>query len=176
MDYQKLNELKTIVHRNAVAHGFWDSDYSDNHYLMFVVCEVAEIVEADRKGCYADIDRYNATEQDSKSFEKYIKNTLEDEMADVVIRLLDLAETKKGWITFYDISWSYEKYSITTNAFVLTTLLTNKSLYQSVSNTISKAISFVDEWAKSLNIDLEYFIDQKMRYNATRPLKHRKKY
>lgn len=44
------NELKEKAHSNAVKHGFWKEKWSNEHCLMLVITEVAELVEADRKG------------------------------------------------------------------------------------------------------------------------------
>lgn len=47
------NDLTEKVHSNAVKHGFWDERRSNEHCLMLVVTEIAEMVEADRKGATA---------------------------------------------------------------------------------------------------------------------------
>ena len=48
-----FNTLIDRVYRNAVNHGFHDEKHSPYHYLMLVVTELGEAVEADRKGKYA---------------------------------------------------------------------------------------------------------------------------
>ena len=44
------NELAEKAHSNAVKHGFWDKKFNNEHYLMLVITEIAEMVEADRRG------------------------------------------------------------------------------------------------------------------------------
>lgn len=93
----------------AKAHGFHDVERKDGHWLMLITTEIAEAVEADRKGLVADYDAflfcskhrktvYDACGQDSPLgrqyqhevlFERYIKNTIEDELADICIRCCD---------------------------------------------------------------------------------------
>ena len=64
---------------------------------MLVITELSEAVEADRKGkranvgCFNVFSDYNRPAGYAFSFESTIKDTIEDELADAVIRLLDLA-------------------------------------------------------------------------------------
>ena len=79
MNYYKLAKE---IHANAVAKGFWDEARSIRHYLMLVVCELAEAIEADREGRTASIPE-GIEDFPNKafvpSFESHIKDTLEDE-------------------------------------------------------------------------------------------------
>lgn len=59
--------------------------------LALIQSEVSEALEADRKNRHADMAAYNASEKTKQDFEKYIKDSFEDELADAVIRLLELA-------------------------------------------------------------------------------------
>ena len=45
MNYNKLAEE---AHENAVKHGFWETKVSNEHCLMLVITEIAEMVEAHR--------------------------------------------------------------------------------------------------------------------------------
>ena len=98
-----LNEASQVIHQNAVSKGFYDNDREVNigEKLMLIVSEVSEALEADRKGERADTTVYDQlldegyTWKDSPlsfnhMFEQGIKNTFEDELADVIIRVLDL--------------------------------------------------------------------------------------
>lgn len=88
----ELNALKDEAFRMAVEHGFHDQAYTDEHWMMLIICEVAEAVEADRKGRRADLgcfeeQRYYCGPREA--FERNVKDTVEDELADVCIRILD---------------------------------------------------------------------------------------
>lgn len=95
----KRNEISENAHKNAVEHGFWDVRKSNEHCLMLICTEVAELVEADRKSLVADKQKFNEWMLSGNphehifgnAFEKWIKNALEDEFADIYIRLADLA-------------------------------------------------------------------------------------
>ena len=65
---------------------------------MLCVSELAEAMEADRNVLYADLELIEKDKEnfiDFKwSFENSIKDTFEDELADTIIRILDLCGAK----------------------------------------------------------------------------------
>ena len=96
---ERLNELSKQAHESAVKRGFWSENLSTDHYLMLVITEIAEMVEADRENKRANMCFFNDWQEYewaifTDTFEMFVKNTVEDEMADVAIRLLDLAGGK----------------------------------------------------------------------------------
>lgn len=132
-----LNELARTIYEDNKQRGFDAAKENVGQTLMLVVSELAEALEADRKGYYADVEAFesylkycsspassilfrNPEEAYEESFENNIKNTFEDEMADTLIRVLDMCG--------------------------------------------------------ALKIDIEKHVELKLRYNATRPYKHGKKY
>lgn len=192
---KNLNELSKVAHENAVKHGWWESNPSTEHCLMLVVTEVAEMVEADRKGDIAVIkhikkqrnlaraqkvrlvDDVDAAPDFDAAFTEMVKNTVEDEMADVVIRLLDLAG--RLGIDFDRMSENryhraFDKFSFTENAFALTKGLTLESI--NIFKRIQFGIHFVTGWAKCQGVNLDWHVRAKMRYNANHPFKHGKAY
>lgn len=95
-----LNELRDRAYKTACEHGFHDKELSNEHHLCLIVGELMEAVEADRKGKRADRESFKSSYEDEEPhddanfkycFEKYIKDTISDELSDAVIRLLDLA-------------------------------------------------------------------------------------
>lgn len=93
-----LNKLRDEVHENAKNKGFWDNQRETGTLLMLCVSELAETMEADRNGLYADLELIEKDKEnfiDFKwSFENSIKDTFEDELADTIIRILDLCGAK----------------------------------------------------------------------------------
>ena len=91
-----LNSASVEIHQDAKHKGFWDSERETGTLLMLCVSELAEALEADRKGKFANVKLYEAVDQtgrqshDAFSCESTIKDTFEDEIADTIIRLLDL--------------------------------------------------------------------------------------
>jgi len=98
-----INELAVEIHRNAVNKGFYDDKKNIGEMLCLIHSEVSEALEADRKNNYADLPYFeknmNETINEEKYFKSYfaesIKDSFEDELADVVIRVLDLCAFKK---------------------------------------------------------------------------------
>lgn len=97
----QLNELSHKIHEIAKQKGFYDSGTINiPGCLMLIVSELSEAMEADRKGKYSNmasmrISTQLGTDEHSEytfkeRFEFYIKDTFEDELADTIIRILDL--------------------------------------------------------------------------------------
>ncbi len=101
----KLNEAAAKIHAAAVKKGFWDKPRETGTLLMLVNSELVEAMEADREDRFANLTVFdNAVAQitalDNEvmfkklAFEKHVKDTYEDEIADAMIRLLDLCGRK----------------------------------------------------------------------------------
>lgn len=98
-----LNVLRDRAYKTACEHGFHEQELSNEHCLCLVISELMEAMEADRKRKYfkgkimfeRDFNLYSALVEENvryrNAFEKHIKDTVGDELADSVIRLLDLA-------------------------------------------------------------------------------------
>jgi NTP pyrophosphatase (non-canonical NTP hydrolase) len=85
-----LNDAAEQIHEDAKRKGFWDSERETGTLLMLCVSELFEALEADRKGRVANLDKFDKGIAHGDIFETYIKDTFEDELADTVIRILDL--------------------------------------------------------------------------------------
>lgn len=99
-----ISEISQNIHENAVEKGFWDGIHGHKltseqlcQKLLLIISEVTEAMEADRKNrhCTSDISyicNYNIDEMFITDFEIGVKDTVEDELADSVIRIFDLAK------------------------------------------------------------------------------------
>lgn len=116
---KSLNQLRDEIHANAKEKGFCDSKKEVGTMLMLIVSELAEALEADRTDDFCDFSKYekyrkdefefkhkqetdvrfmprspclvsSSEEIEKYAFERYIKNTFEDELADVIIRTLSV--------------------------------------------------------------------------------------
>lgn len=112
---KNLNSLRDKAYQCAVAHGWHEENLSDEHFLCLVISELMEAVEADRKGIHADIEAFNKYYNRidfEENFERQIKGSVEEELADACIRLLDLAGLRKanlsitGEPTIRDVSFT----------------------------------------------------------------------
>lgn len=171
------NELSKRAHANAVNKGFWAERNSNEHCLMLVITEISEMVEADRHDKHADRLVFRIGEESDIAFEKFIKDTVEDEMADTAIRLFDLSGNlgidfdRMNKCRYYR---AYDKFSFTENAFGLAKGLARDIV--PIEKRMQFGLDYVFSWAKSLGIDLEWHIAKKMAYNESRPTRHGKKY
>ena len=96
-----INETIAAAHKTAKEKGFWDKEnWNLGEKLMLITSELGEALEADRTGKKANIDQFNnflisngkyTSEEFVNSFKANIKDSVEDEMADAIIRLFDLA-------------------------------------------------------------------------------------
>lgn len=180
-----LNELRDRAYQCACAHGFHNKELSDEHLLMLVITELSEAVEADRKGKVAqrmmfdmncDTPHEDPVHHWIFCFDHFIKDTVPDELADAAIRLLDLAGLRKidmndRFIIAYVVS---KKKSLTENCYLIIKDVVNYRY--SFEVCLNYAIRQIFELANFYNIDLEWHISQKMKYNELRPAMHEKKY
>lgn len=101
----KISELQEVVHQNAKDKGFYDNPNQNfGEKCMLIVSEVSEALEAHRKSKFADLNAFALSKSSSSelsdkgwfnvSFVSNVKDTVEDELADALIRILDLA----GWL------------------------------------------------------------------------------
>lgn len=167
-----MNQLELIkdIHTNAVNKGWWDEHRSWKETRILIASEIAELLEAFRNN-----------EQD-KNCDKPIKLTyLEEELADIIIRVLDYIPTLIV----------YEKYTppivytgtITNNAAInLDTLMANLYSHHETDDKyyfaqkLTYFIGHVVSIANHYNINIWEAIKIKHEYNKTREYKHGKKF
>ena len=88
-----LNTLAKNIYEGNKARGFWDEERNIGETLMLVVTELSEALEAHRSGklcAYSDKVAYAESDDAVQAFKHHIKDSFEDEIADAVIRLLDM--------------------------------------------------------------------------------------
>ena len=171
-----LNTLRDRAYKSACEHGFHDQELSNEHFLMLVITELSEAVEADRKEHYAVLDafeKYVDVIPFDENFERHIKNSIPDELSDVIIRLLDLAGLRNiaiepdGYIEMSDdITFTEFTFRL---ARMISELRPLKQIIQDVIYTVFK-------YCERNDIDLLWHIEQKMKYNELRPKMHSKAY
>ena len=192
MNVEKQNSLFIEAHENAKQHGFWENNPSKEHFLCLVLCELAEAVEAKRKGSFCTRKKWQffekriaeqpsqheaATEAERYSywFEEYVKDTLGDELADAYIRLCDLAgahglvvKEHRGMLD-YVVS---EENTFTENVLAIDGMLTDGSI--SIDCRLLFSMRQVERLAELEHVDLLKHIEYKMCYNKLRQHKHGK--
>lgn len=89
-----LNESAKIILENNIEKGFNNPNYNIGELLMLITSELGEALESHRQDKLSDWDSYNKDIDklgENESFRIHIKDTFEDEIADAIIRLLDLS-------------------------------------------------------------------------------------
>lgn len=192
-----LNRYAKDCHQRAVAKGFYGEPHSVGHYLMLAYGELHEAIEADRLGRWVKLTPEQIEELRelegaafAQVFRRIVKDTVWDEIADAVIRLLDLL----GWLlktkrtteilNENDLSKVYGILDTPHPGEELTLLLlrivADTSGYWRLGLLREKgilyAIKSLEQLCDHLGIDLMAHIDLKLKYNATRPALHGKKY
>ncbi len=185
-----LNKLSKEAFETAKAHGWHDEELPDETYLMLIITEIAEAVQADRKDKHAYKDKFLASlmpdddgDMFSMLFEQYIKNSVEDELSDIIIRCLDLIALRgKGvyadeYMAKYLHDFLKREPSFPEVAYELCKFAVSTDESLGLSERIGGIISLVTSYCKQKDIDIDFFVDIKMRYNRLRPFKHgNKKY
>lgn len=189
-----LNRLRDEAYQNAVEHGWHDEDLSTEHFLCLIISELMEAVQAERKGKRSDAAKFNEWQGNNipfseetrvrrfqEDFEAYIKDSVEDELSDVCIRIFDLAGLLgvsflgvkfplkirdeiykyKSQKTFTEWSYDLTRFIGIYNSWHITTLDFFVNILQEV---------FI--MSKIKGFDLLWHIEQKMKYNRTRPRMH----
>lgn len=177
----ELNELRDKAYRNAVVHGWHEENLSDEHFLCLVISELMEAVEADRKGMHANRANFEYYMKQRKrddgefmyAFKHDIKDSVEDELSDACIRLLDLAGLSACDLDSFDYEGSdtedYSEMSFTESMFKICMFITDDGFFD---KDICIFMNEIFAFCKDRNIDIFWFIEQKMKYNELRPYKH----
>ena len=191
MNTEELNALKERAYKTAIAHGFHKEEKPDAYWLGLVMSEAGEAINADRKGLHDDTVLFNddlAKMPFKDSFEAHIKDTVEDEIVDIVIRLLDFAGMK-GYkllimteLSFVStmIAGKFIKNGLPGTLFYLIDVLGDSLKDNSTEATVCVVINVIsdcfDKITGGSDHDLWWFVEQKMRYNEQRPMLNSKKY
>lgn len=196
-----ITQLAKEIFEVNKAKGYHNENRSNEHFLMLVITELSEAVEADRCNRFARIDKFNidtsynnylATmkcygyeteekankylpynvwrrENNNRCYYKYIKGSIEEELADSVIRLLDLVGLR-GYKDLKDlllVATVSEKKTFPENIFSIC----KDMIYYKYSEPerISYALLNIERLCSMLNIDLWLHVDLKLEYNKVQP-------
>ncbi len=192
MDNKEFNwdEAISLAHKTAVEHGFWDDTPNYEHLAMLVITELSEAIDADRHDRHADTDEYEAgcafvnkyiIAPDDRikgcktAYEDYVKDTVEGELADACIRIMDM-------MGYYKISFILRDNRFTSDLDNTFTSDLDKPLCEfcfRVTEALmaphgeiyacQKALNMLLGYAEHIGIDIKWHIHEKMAYNEQRP-------
>ena len=193
---KELNDLAKEIHQNAKDKGFWDSPRNTGEIFMLIISEASEALEAPRKVRKADLKQFalphNRNVSDEQwfkiSFENCIKDTTADEIADVVIRILDYCasqeiEIKPALLSTTLISLDSDNFGAA--LFQICGEIQRAGEYaltndiweiEKSKDNIHSTLTLIIQLCDREQIDLLKHIELKMKYNATRERMHGKAY
>ena len=187
-----LNRYAKDCHQRAVAKGFYGEPHSVWHHLMLAFGELHEAIEADRLGRWVKLTpeqieelRWLEGAAFAQAFRRIVKDTVGDEIADAVIRLLDLLGCllKGVDLTQEELNMIPGAYDSSTPPKMLTDamfIVVSGSVYAACKDkefiSVLSPLKSLELLCDHLGIDLMTHIDLKLKYNATRPALHGKKY
>lgn len=177
---KQLIEFAKRSYETAKEKGFWTKDRNIDELFMLIISELGEALEAHRKDRWANKDEYERNIKllkeapiegqlpEEKLFELHIKDTVEDEITDAIIRALDYLYFKKHeYIILRDPEVDL------TNNFGSNLLLISGLI---CDVQIQFATYLLFQLCDHMNIDIIWHMEEKMKYNSTRDKLHGKKY
>lgn len=194
MNSEELNKLRDEAYSTAKEHGFHDGDKDGvrcKYLIGLVISELGECINADRHGKHANLYEYQIwvkhiearpnvyknellIKNKKLNFELNIKDTVEDEFSDIIIRLLDFAGAchEKLYYLPYPYAREMADKSIPEIMFNITKYITNIGVYSypyvvNVICNIGIGLFGEDIWA---------YVKLKMWYNKLRPIHNGKLY
>lgn len=207
--FNNLEESATSIHAGNVAKGFWEPRQSLPLSVALAIGELYEALEAARAGkTIADVNGFRDNlielgidpEQPDTTHPVYIdlfaatfrytiKDTVADELADFVIRCLDLAKGHSfdfaGLQFFYNLTLAdskdrkyYSKVELAEFIIDVTDETASITLrqYEHKESWLAKALSMVNLYCQANEINLNWHIHYKLLYNSTRAAKHGKNF
>lgn len=201
MTVKTIFTLADAAHAAAVEKGFYKEPRSLARTVGLVTAEIGEIMEAARKGRYFDAANYDKGDPFIiQAFEDVIKDTVQDEIADSIIRLLDLIgscgslnpssfqllEADKMRSFRFDVlarpdcfNENYDDWeSLHLDCLVLTATIARHNIGETRFMVHCVAsIRLLLRLAEKMGVpDIDFHIQEKMKYNRTRPYMHGKKF
>ncbi len=188
--------IKQLIKENyeiAKSKGFYPKDSKIEDHLMGIVSELGEAYEAHRGGKFATIEESpfsfdtvieNMEDPDCDAviskdiFEVHVKDSFEDELADVFIRLFNLC----GWLgmelTEEEILYTKDmsSYYPTVNKLLMAVTSDISSGTDFMNIRIRESLRILNAHCIDNNIPIEKHIKAKQEYNKTRDHLHGKQY
>lgn len=176
----ELTALRDECYKIACEHGWHDVERSERHFLCLVITELSEAVEADRIDRHADLESLNDAASVYpwvRCFATYVKDTVEGELADAAIRILDLAGANGDTFPSFS-SEPYKRDEGMCDYFKSKSF--TESIYEICDDifTTGYDVALYDLFtlAEVMGFDLMEHIRLKMEYNKTRERLHGKRY
>ena len=179
-----LKALQREAHAIALSKGWWDEERTFGDLIALVHSELSEALEAYREWDSVRAMRFESPQYglDDPLHGKYKPVGVPSELADVVIRVADMAEHYGVDLSNLPVSRHYwEHHSpITLNAdcsfgdwiCIIHRIVALASWRASGLRVLARVVRAVQQMAAHYGIDLDAAIEAKMEYNRSRPYRH----
>lgn len=182
-----IKEIQEKAYNTAIQQGLYSENITDDYCISKIIEEVYEMVRAytnneiaDREYFEFSINRKWFKMPFIKAYKKYVKDSVQDEFADILIMIASFAKHRNIELTreIKTLEWkrNFAKHSIQVNALGFAKNATRTHRKGGIELTLVERLNFlyayVISWAKTMGIDLDYFVNIKLEYNATRGFKH----
>lgn len=164
-----LNELRDGAYKIACENGFHDKEHNNGYYLMLVIGDLSEAVKAYEEKHHTPehivelLKPLQSVEYYLPVFNYYTEETVDEKLADVFIRLLDLAGLKG-----VDLESEYVFINDLGPDFISSIYNICKGLTYSaysLSGRVRDAIESIMLLCRRMRIDLEWVVEEKMKYD-----------
>lgn len=187
------NERALQINSANALKGFWNQPINYSEKLVLVCTELCEAIDAHRKGRYAGdqitINMQTPDIEFKALYEREVKGTIDEELADAAIRLFDFKgrlripisekymlpnglEVDDTYFNFADYVGDIMSYILEARGFFGQVNTDNDR----GGRQLNTALAMIESVAKKLDIDLYFHIDLKVKYNSYREYLHGKKY
>ena len=192
------DELETMAkqaYESAKDKGFYQNGYDATFHLMFIIVEMCEVLQADKKDRHGSIEDYESEiEMDrdiTTAYQNTLEGTVESEFADIAIRILSLLGSiiEKEKTELMEDEALIGEYKLAHYIFGVDIV---KDLYRLIKRIGLLGLDDSPNWylakyiqemlmdifaiAHKHNINLMKHIWLKMKYNESRPYLHGYKY
>ncbi len=183
-----IRDLQREAHAIAKDHGWWDEERTFGDWIAEVHAALSRALDAYREHGLKDWRSHTYSDgfvDEHPQGEK--PEGVASELADVVIRVADIAECYGIDLQGYRLTaghrawskresfgeWSGEAHWLLSQAFELAYADTEfHSNERGVNQRLADVILWVERMAAHYGIDLDAAIEAKMEYNRTRPYRH----
>lgn len=188
--FEKSIDVCDVPSKCNSCNGTGKESRNTGELLMLIVSEIGEALEAHRKGRFADFTDYSISElslesfnyfdtpEEIKAFENCIKDTFQDELADVFIRLFDFC----GYMKIEPVDFPHGvtlSENVGEGLLEITHMICEflyDNYYSWRNESMYEIFHYLQFFCEMHKIDIEKHIELKMRYNETREYKHGKRY
>lgn len=202
MDIHMLIEAS---HTLGKDRGFWEKEKDLREEILYILSNVGDIAKAVRKGRKANWTEYEASIRDVENknydlkeieytkkqyFKTYIKDSFEDEIANVILRITDIIGGKKinitevnPWISPYEhteLNYFFRNVKPTEEFTGNTPRFLNEAIHICMFHSnedkdygLSHILFYLGSIIEFYDIDIEKHLIKKIEYNRTRPILYR---